>query len=497
MHIREKKVIKKKGSTLAGGIVKHTPLSTMHARCVDKITEETNARLTLLETQLAILNRQLGEVTATLATSLDTVLLDRKLELERSIRTMTSELEGLRRNDPLRKYKHSAGRLLTQYLTNSYDDVTLKRRADADDDAVNRAKRRHVMTCLPVEVPMSLKRPRTDEHDDNGNTTLLGKRLKQSDTDTDIATDTTTPTTTSRQSNDNDADPKSIFTIAGSRKSILDTYYQMINTHNNAVASTATPVATDTSELGVSTALEPHIIGDSTIPTSLRNVGAEMCPDCGHNRTLIASTSTLVCDYCGAEDHIQSDQDTKTYKEQPREIFMPQYKRGTHFNEWLGQLQGRPAACVTEEVIDKIKAELKKEWYLKESDITPSKIKDVLRKLNMTTKFNEHCFYILYRITNRPAPKLDDQLLTELRRMFKEIQVPWQLHRPNTRHNFFSYPYVFYKFCERLGRKEYLPICRELLLKGPDKLNEHDNFWAKICKSLNWKFIRTDPHGML
>jgi hypothetical protein len=59
----------------------------------------------------------------------------------------------------------------------------------------------------------------------------------------------------------------------------------------------------------------------------------------------------------------------------------------------------------------------------------------------------------------------------------------------NDRSNFFSYPYILYKFFQLLERDEYLPELR--LLKTREKLQEQDEVWKKICDELKWEFIRT------
>jgi hypothetical protein len=220
-------------------------------------------------------------------------------------------------------------------------------------------------------------------------------------------------------------------------------------------------------------------------------VNNDICSDCGHNRVYNPVNSYMLCEECGLEEKILIDNETRSFKEPPREITFFAYKRINHFNEWLAEFQGRASTCVTDDLIRQIQSELRKESYIQEEDITLAKVKEILKKLDLTNKYNEHCFYILFRLTGKPPPTLDDELIEKLRNMFRQIQGPWQRHCPPDRNNFFSYPYIFYKFCELLERDEYLPICRDLLLKGEDKLMEHDEVWKKICNDLEWDAIRT------
>ena len=74
-----------------------------------------------------------------------------------------------------------------------------------------------------------------------------------------------------------------------------------------------------------------------------------------------------------------------------------------------------------------------------------------------------------------------------LRTMFKEIQVPFFKHCPDTRKNFLSYSYVLHKFCELLELDDlliYFP-----LLKSREKLQQQDYIWKNICNELEWQYI--------
>ena len=77
----------------------------------------------------------------------------------------------------------------------------------------------------------------------------------------------------------------------------------------------------------------------------------------------------------------------------------------------------------------------------------------------------------------------------ELRRMFKEIQIPFHKFCPKDRKNFLSYSYVLHKFCELLELDELLEYFP--LLKSPQKLMEQDQVWKKFCKYLKWEFYPT------
>ena len=75
----------------------------------------------------------------------------------------------------------------------------------------------------------------------------------------------------------------------------------------------------------------------------------------------------------------------------------------------------------------------------------------------------------------------------ELRRMFKEIQIPFQTHCPIERKNFLSYSYILHKFVQLLELDEFIPCF--VLLKSREKLHQQDVIWKKICGELKWQFI--------
>ena len=217
-------------------------------------------------------------------------------------------------------------------------------------------------------------------------------------------------------------------------------------------------------------------------------MSVDNCPLCNISRKHDYIHGCLTCPNCGECEKILVDSDTPSYKEPPREITYFAYKKINHANEWLSQFQAKESTDISEDIFDKIQEELKKEAYIDLKHLTSDKIRDILKKLDLT-KYYEHCHYITNRITGKPAPVIDGELEDKVRNMFKEIQGPWMKYCPSDRSNFFSYPYIFYKFFQLLDKDEYLPYCR--LLKSREKLQEHDEVWKRICKDLRWQYIPT------
>jgi hypothetical protein len=163
------------------------------------------------------------------------------------------------------------------------------------------------------------------------------------------------------------------------------------------------------------------------------------------------------------------------------------YKRLNHFSEWLNSIQAKATTEIGQDVIDAIRVEFKKTRTTQRKEITPAKVRQFLKKLNLN-KYYEHCHYVCTLINGVPAPVIDAELDETLRRMFVAIQEPFERAIKGTsRKNFLSYSYVLYKFCQLLGRDDLL--CHFSLLKSAEKLHAQDIIWKKIAHELCWEYI--------
>lgn len=122
------------------------------------------------------------------------------------------------------------------------------------------------------------------------------------------------------------------------------------------------------------------------------------------------------------------------------------------------------------------------------AELTHTKVKEILKKLKIN-KYYEHVPHIINRLNGLPMPNLTPDLEEKLRNMFKQIQPAFLRYSPPDRKNFLSYSYCLHKFCQLLGRDEYLPFFP--LLKSREKLFLQDQIWKKICEELGWDYIRS------
>jgi hypothetical protein len=231
-------------------------------------------------------------------------------------------------------------------------------------------------------------------------------------------------------------------------------------------------------------------IDNSYIPQKYRRKPMEVChcPVCGNEMILIPANANMFCEKCGREDQVLIDIDLPGMKEQNKDTSYFNYRKINHFNEWLAQFQAKETTDIPPEIYDMILLEFRKERKKDISDLTPKKLRGILKRLNMN-KYYEHIPHIINRLNGIPPPRLSPETEETLRRMFREIQTPFMKHCPSWRKNFLSYSYVLHKFCRILGKDEFL-VCFPLL-KSREKLYDMDKVWRLICDDLGWEFHRS------
>lgn len=218
--------------------------------------------------------------------------------------------------------------------------------------------------------------------------------------------------------------------------------------------------------------------------------GATNLDDCARCRvplTCLLQEGIMVCSKCGYQELMLVEQNKPIHRQPTKETSHYSYKRINHFNEWVSQLQGKESTEISDEVFEKILAEIRKERK-DPSKITYNKMREILKKLRYN-KYYEHCYYIIYRINGIQAPNFSQELEEKLRSMFKDIQGPFLKHQPRSRKNFLSYSYCLFKMFELLEKDDFLKYFH--LLKSREKLHQQDQLWKKICEELGWQFIES------
>jgi len=215
------------------------------------------------------------------------------------------------------------------------------------------------------------------------------------------------------------------------------------------------------------------------------------CTRCARsNIVFLGDTSDLICDGCGVviASLISEELTYREEQENTEKVVNYSYKRENHFNEQMSQFQAQEMTTIPNEVIEQLRAELKKLKIKSLDEITHTRIRGLLKKLRLN-KYYEHVPYITNILNGIKPPSMPQELEERLRIMFKDIQQPFDRHCPPDRKNFLSYSYVLYKFCELLGEDDYLQYFP--LLKSKEKLYQQDVIWKNICGDLKWEFIPT------
>jgi hypothetical protein len=174
-------------------------------------------------------------------------------------------------------------------------------------------------------------------------------------------------------------------------------------------------------------------------------------------------------------------------KEPPNEVSYTAYIRLNHFKEILSQFQAKETTQIPPDVIETIRARIKKERIVDITKIDYHKMREILRKLGLN-KYFEHIQYINSLFGIKP-PIMNEELHETLCMLFIEIQQPWAIHNPPHRRNFFNYTYTLYQLCVLLDQTQYLPYIP--MMKDRDKQLEQDMIWKKVCGELGWKFFAT------
>lgn len=220
------------------------------------------------------------------------------------------------------------------------------------------------------------------------------------------------------------------------------------------------------------------------------------CFDCKQFRVLYPDEAIMVCEDCGTKTTVVSNPEKPSMKDPPAENKYYEYKRYTHFCDWLANMQGKESSRVPDEVIHAVIREITREkMENRVEELSETDIKRYLKKYSGDgfDRYYDHATQILFRITDIPPVQMTAEMEQNLKLMFVEVQEPFELFKGDRR-NFSSYSYIIYKFCQLLGYNEFLPKLK--LHKDKIKLYEHDRIWKQICNHLGgekkgWDFIKS------
>lgn len=213
------------------------------------------------------------------------------------------------------------------------------------------------------------------------------------------------------------------------------------------------------------------------------------CDACNVDLIYIRKDAQRVCPDCGKSSFFQEmtkgDMIAQGYT--PSTAYL--YKRHNHFKTWLKRTQGKETTTIDDEVIEKVKKELKKERITDLSTVDHKKIKSILKRLRLNKYYN-HCVQITTMVTGTNPPFMSQEREEALLQMFERVQKPFEDHvMGKSRQNMLSYSFLIHKFLEIMSWDEYLPYFP--LLVSADKIQMQDMIWKKLCAEIGFEYIRS------
>lgn len=199
----------------------------------------------------------------------------------------------------------------------------------------------------------------------------------------------------------------------------------------------------------------------------------------------------IVCFNCGLViGDVSVDPSNISYKQSQEMEISSQYKyeKLNHFREKLAQFQGKENTEIPEEVMQKIRDELKKYRIKDYGKIDKKLLNHVLHKCKLNT-YGEHATYIIQTLGGREVKQMTPEMEQTLESMFLLTLGPFEKYKPKDRKNYNGYEYTIFKLCQLKEWDSFLPNLK--LPKSNEIRQEHDKVWKKICRARGWCFYDT------
>ena len=210
------------------------------------------------------------------------------------------------------------------------------------------------------------------------------------------------------------------------------------------------------------------------------------CPQCSEPMEFMSEENDYVCNDCGFFESVLPTHDgvfTSIDTEQQKTVYIKIH----HFTEWLDQLQGRKG-FIPSEVFNDIKEYLAKRHITDMNKLDHTFIRNLLKQLKYS-KYYDHVPLIICQLQGYNSIDIDIETEERLKQMFKDLQRPFYIVRPEDRNNFLSYGYVIHKLCILIGRHDLANIFP--LLKNRKILIEQEQIWKDMMDILGWEFHRS------
>lgn len=207
---------------------------------------------------------------------------------------------------------------------------------------------------------------------------------------------------------------------------------------------------------------------------------------------LVLRSAEIVCEACGYMREFNEVSTAGLAFNERAPVSESSYSKQTHLAELLQNVQGRERTEVPSEVVDAVRAELRKFRQLDRPEkITALVVRGHLRRIKQA-RWYDHAQQIAMTASGNRCPRvvLPPELERDLHAAFARIIVPFQRAiRGFKRSNMLAYSYYVIKRCELNGFARYKKHFR--LLKNQAKIAQCDRWWKSICQDLGWPFKPT------
>ena len=165
-----------------------------------------------------------------------------------------------------------------------------------------------------------------------------------------------------------------------------------------------------------------------------------------------------------------------------------QYLLTVHMKSTLRRVQGKESAMVPKRVKDAVKERLEME-RVDIKNLTPKKVKDVLKKLDLSAWYN-HRHKICASITGRKPYQFTAEEEDVILAVFERLIEPYNLYRPKTDENFPYYRYALHKILQLLGYPD--DVLRDFpILKSRKNHQRKETIWAKMMLFRRWPIYKS------
>lgn len=216
---------------------------------------------------------------------------------------------------------------------------------------------------------------------------------------------------------------------------------------------------------------------------------------CGSHYAIESKTGEQICNKCGHTEKLYGVvfEDDQFFYQEGQRTKHGKYDPTKHCKFWVDRIQAKESTEIPEDIIKKIKTNIKRDKLWLES-ITCNDIRKYLKEINRTD-FNSHVSLIRKIITKTEPPQFSEQELTSIYMYFSRIM---QIHNRNkieennnnnTNSNSPYHPFFVYKIVEQiLNKPEQKNRCKEILssihLQSRDTLIKNDRIWYSVCQEI-------------